>query len=109
MLLVLGWIAAPSPSANASPPPKNTRTQPKKTRAQWAADIRAIHRHAVHGIFEMGGTLIVAKQALAHSEFTKMIERDLPFDASTAQRLMKIDARHAPHRATRHCVRTAQK
>jgi hypothetical protein len=79
-------------------PVKNTRTPPKtaarKTRAQWASDIRAIHtatvRATVEGTLKMGRALMAAKRALPHGEFTKMIERELPFTASTAQRLMKI-------------------
>jgi DUF3102 family protein len=62
----------------------------RKTRAQWAAEVRAAHKQSIDGILKMGRTLIAAKDALAHGEFAKMIERDLPFDASTAQRLMKI-------------------
>jgi len=66
----------------------------KKTRVQWARDIRAVHKltveQTVQGVFRMGRMLIAAKVALDHGEFTKMIESDLPFDASTAQRLMKI-------------------
>ena len=36
--------------------------------------------------------LSAAKKALPHGEFLKMIDHDLPFTASTAQRLMKIAA-----------------
>jgi Protein of unknown function (DUF3102) len=61
-----------------------------KTRAQWAAEICAAHKQSIDGILKMGRTLIAAKKALEHGAFEKMIERDLPFDASTAQRLMKI-------------------
>ena len=58
-----------------------------KTRAQWAAEIIAAHKQSVESILKIGHTLIAAKKALAHGEFLKMIEHDLPFDASTAQRL----------------------
>jgi hypothetical protein len=34
--------------------------------------------------------IVVIKKALDHGDFTAMIERDLPFKPSTAQRLMKI-------------------
>ena len=62
-----------------------------KTCAQWAAEIRAAHKQSIEGILKMGRTLIAAKKALdKHGAFEKMIENDLPFDASTAQRLMKI-------------------
>jgi hypothetical protein len=66
----------------------------KKNRIQWAADIRAAHKQIVQktieGVFKIGRMLIAAKAALEHGEFEKMIESNLPFDASTAQRLMKI-------------------
>jgi hypothetical protein len=70
----------------------------KKTRVQWARDIRAIHKQTIkqvtEGFHKLGRTLIAAKKALVaqygHGEFEKMIEADLPFTASTAQRLMKI-------------------
>lgn len=61
-----------------------------KTRAQWAAEIRAAHKQSCESILKIGRTLIGAKKALEHGTFEKMIERDLPFDATTAQRLMKI-------------------
>jgi hypothetical protein len=61
-----------------------------KTRAQWAAEICAAHKQSIEGILKMGRTLIAAKDALEHGSFQKMIDHDLPFDASTAQRLMKI-------------------
>jgi hypothetical protein len=61
-----------------------------KTRTQWAAEIIAAHKQSIEGILKMGRTLIAAKDQLAHGTFLKMIEHDLPFDATTAQRLMKI-------------------
>jgi hypothetical protein len=61
-----------------------------KTRAQWVEEIVAAHKQSIESILEMGRTLIAARNALDHGEFLKMIEGDLPFDASTAQRLMKI-------------------
>ncbi len=70
-----------------------------RSRKQWAAEISAIHKdtikRTVQGILKMGRMLIEAKAALAHGEFEKMIASNLPFTASTAQRLMKIarDAR----------------
>jgi hypothetical protein len=63
-----------------------------KTRAQWAAAIRARHKRFVEDFFGMGDDLIVARKQLDHGEFTKMIERDLPFGKRTAQILMKISA-----------------
>jgi hypothetical protein len=61
-----------------------------KTRREWAAEIRAIQEQTIENILKMGRTFIAAKKALAHGEFTKMIEHDLRIDASTVQRLMKI-------------------
>jgi hypothetical protein len=63
-----------------------------KTRAQWAAAIRAAHRKTVAAFLKTGRMLIAAKKALPHGAFLEMIKRDLPFTASTAQRLMKIAA-----------------
>jgi hypothetical protein len=63
-----------------------------RTRAQWAARIRAAHKETVSAFLKLGRMLSAAKEALKHGEFLKMIEDDLPFTASTAQRLMKIAA-----------------
>jgi hypothetical protein len=62
----------------------------KKTRIQWAAVIRAAHTTTVEAILKLGRALTDAKGELEHGEFLAMIKTDLPFDASTAQRLMKI-------------------
>ncbi len=64
----------------------------KKTRRQWAAAIRAYHKRFVDDFFQIGKTLIAARDALPHGSFLKMIEHDLPFKARTAQMLMKIAA-----------------
>jgi hypothetical protein len=71
---------------------KEGRAMPKavKTRAQFAAEIRAAHTQTVEAILKLGRSLIAAKKALQHGAFQKMIAHDLPFDATTAQRLMKI-------------------
>ena len=63
-----------------------------KTRAQWAAEIRAAHTKSVAAILKLGLTLTAAKKALPHGEWLAMIKNDLPFTASVAQRLMKIAA-----------------
>jgi Protein of unknown function (DUF3102) len=60
------------------------------TPALSVAEINAIHRQTVEGILKLGRTLIAAKSALPHGQFEAMIDRDLSFDTSTAQRLMKI-------------------
>jgi hypothetical protein len=65
-------------------------TKPRSTRAQWVARIKTMHRKTAHAFLALGRTLLAAKKALPHDEFLKMIERDLPFTASTAQRLMKV-------------------
>jgi len=39
---------------------------------------------------KIGNTLIAAKKALPHGAFEKMVEDDLPFNPSTAQRLTNI-------------------
>jgi hypothetical protein len=53
----------------------------------WAARITACWRASVEAIIEVGRLLIAAKDALPHGEFGKM---ELPFSASTADRLMAI-------------------
>ena len=63
-----------------------------KTRAHWAAEIRAAHTKSVAAILKLGLTLTAAKQALPHGEWLAMVKTDLPFTATVAQRLMKIAA-----------------
>jgi hypothetical protein len=66
----------------------------KMSRAQWAAKIRTdceqTVKEAVKGFLNLGRSLLKAKKELPHGEFLEMIEHDLPFAASKAQRLMKI-------------------
>jgi hypothetical protein len=64
--------------------------KPEKTSAQFAMEIHAVHKQSIEAMLQIGHTLMRAKQALPHGKFTKMITSDLPFDASTAQRYMKI-------------------
>ncbi len=46
-------------------------------------------------VFQVGRELLQAKQALPHGEFQRMVERELPFSASTARRYMEIaSAKH---------------
>lgn len=59
-------------------------------RAHWADRIGAAWRSTIEGIFETGRLLIEAKVALEHGEWLAMIEAELPFSASTAQRLMIV-------------------
>jgi hypothetical protein len=61
----------------------------------WIARISERWRASVEAIIDVGRLLGEAKASLPHGAFGLMIERDLPFSASTAQRLMAIagDAR----------------
>jgi hypothetical protein len=63
-----------------------------KTRSDFVEEIWASYRNSVEDILRMGSALIAAKAALAHGCFFEMIHNDLPFTASTAERLMKIAA-----------------
>lgn len=56
----------------------------------WAARITACWRASVEAILEVGRLLTAAKDALPHGAFGSMIESELPFGSSTAQRLMAI-------------------
>jgi hypothetical protein len=58
----------------------------------WAIRITARWRASVEAIIEVGQLLIDAKGRLPHGAFGKMLENDLPFGASTAQRLMAVAA-----------------
>jgi N6-adenosine-specific RNA methylase IME4 len=60
--------------------------------AGWADRIAAAWRKSVEGVIEAGRLLAAAKAALPRGVFLEMIERDLPFKARTAQRLMAIAA-----------------
>jgi len=57
---------------------------------RWAERIAAAWQASLAGIFEAGRLLIAAKADLGHGEFEQMIETELPFKPSTAQRLMII-------------------
>jgi N6-adenosine-specific RNA methylase IME4 len=61
-----------------------------RNQSQWAAQISAAWRSTVESIIECGRLLVAAKTGLPHGQFEKMVERDLPFGASTARRLMAI-------------------
>lgn len=62
-------------------------------RATYARRIAESWGAIADNIFAIGRTLVEAKEALAHGEFTAMVEADLPFGPRTARRLMAI-ARH---------------
>jgi hypothetical protein len=62
-----------------------------KTAAQWAEEINAAYRQTIESYLKLGHILIAAKADLdRHGEWERMIAAHLPFDTSTAQRLMKI-------------------
>jgi Protein of unknown function (DUF3102) len=73
---------------------KAIKSKPAKalvcTRAQWVKRIRAAYDETVYAYLKLGRELLAAKKSLERGEFLEMIERDLPFTATTAQRLMKI-------------------
>jgi hypothetical protein len=60
------------------------------TRAQHVGLITDCWRKTVEGIFATGRALIAAKADLPHGEFLKMIDNDLPFGGSMAEKLMAI-------------------
>jgi hypothetical protein len=60
--------------------------------AAWALLINARWRESAEKIIDAGRYLIAAKAALPHGDFGAMIETQLAFSASTAQRLMAIAA-----------------
>lgn len=63
-----------------------------KTPDEYAARITACWRKSAEAFIEAGRWLIRAKNELEHGQFGKMIEDNLPFKASTAQRLMIVAA-----------------
>jgi hypothetical protein len=56
----------------------------------WATRISERWRASIEAIIDVGRLLGEAKVSLPHGAFGSMIENDLPFSASTAQRLMAI-------------------
>lgn len=58
----------------------------------WATRIAERWRASVEAILEVGRLLVEAKTSLPHGQFGEMVDNDLPFSASTAQRLMAIAA-----------------
>lgn len=63
------------------------------TAEDFVARITSEWRRAVASIVGCGTLLLEAKDGLAHGEFGRMIEADLPFGRRTAEKLMEI-ARH---------------
>ena len=69
-------------------------TIPAREGMDWIGRITTAWRSSTVGIIETGRLLVEAKAALAHGEFEKMVDADLPFSASTARRLMTIANDH---------------
>ena len=59
-------------------------------RNQYAEEFNGFLRNSVQTIIEAGRTLVKAKEALAHGEFTDMLEHDLLVGPRTAQKLMAV-------------------
>jgi len=60
------------------------------SRADWAKRISDDYDEARERFFGIGDNLVAAKEALAHGEFQLMVDAELPFSRSTAQRFMAI-------------------
>ncbi len=60
--------------------------------APWVERIHGVWQQSVKAVIETGRLITEAKAALPHGEFLPMIQLQLPFSASTAQRLMAIAA-----------------
>jgi hypothetical protein len=75
--------------------PAGREEEPKAaaTVARYASRLRKLQQTTVENIITMGKVLLEAKAALPHGEFTAMVEAELGWNMSQAQRLMKI-ARH---------------
>jgi N6-adenosine-specific RNA methylase IME4 len=65
---------------------------PQEITQDWVRRINGVWQQGVSSIIETGRLLTEAKAALPHGSFLKMIDAELPFSASTAQRLMIIAA-----------------
>ncbi len=76
--------------ASKTPSQTKAKTKKPKTRAQWAAEVRAAQEQHYQSFLNIGRVLNRAKRALKHGTFLEMINNDFSFSASTAQRLMAI-------------------
>jgi len=76
------------------PPQRKSRADlaELRTRANFAEAIRGVWTEAEENFTAIGRYLNHAKSVLNHGEFMGMIETDLPFRYSTANRLMKVAA-----------------
>jgi hypothetical protein len=64
-------------------------TSNARSRQEWVEIIGADWRRTAESIIQTGRDLTAAKAELAHGEFMKMIENDLPFHRNTAEGLMR--------------------
>lgn len=75
-----------------------------RTRADFAKLITEAWQSTLEGIYQTGNWLETAKAELPHGDWLLMIKNDLPFEASKAERLMRIagderlrDPAHGPN------------
>jgi hypothetical protein len=80
-----------NPQLEAAPPNSLAVINPRAVR-EWVARITASWQRGVEAIVGTGRLLNEAKAALDHGEWLPMIQRELPFGPSVAQKLMKIAA-----------------
>jgi hypothetical protein len=59
---------------------------------RWAERIRSAWQESLSSIIKCGRLPAEAKASLPHGHFEAMVENELPFEARTAQMLMKIAA-----------------
>jgi hypothetical protein len=75
---------------NTTDPTTATKAMEPKSRADFVDEIFAAYKASIESILRTGDILNAAKKALGHGQFGEMVKHDLPFTASTAERLMKI-------------------
>lgn len=84
---ILAPSTVPAPRLTRRPEPGKLRT-----RANFADVIVSLWTEAEENFLSIGRYLNHAKTVLEHGDFMGMVERDLPFRYSTANRLMKVAA-----------------
>jgi hypothetical protein len=60
------------------------------TRVEFAERLRRLQARTVESLLEMGRTLIAAKEGLPHGDFGKLVNDDLGWNLSGAERLMAV-------------------
>ena len=73
--------------------PARANVQQTESRC-WAEDIRDAYCRGIGALIECGRLICSAKAELPHGDFQRMVERELPFGARTAQKLMTIASDH---------------